>query len=128
MSKTYPQFKKDSLQGNLKLFKKDFGTDFKIKFNKKIIDVKLESKKLPNQTRFYRMIYDIPYRTSVLTPFIIDFIDLHSGDAQNNSYIKNIQKTDKLSGTEMVRLCLRINEILGAQKVYLRDGSQTLCT
>ena len=128
LSKSYPQFKKYSLQGNLKLFKKDFGTDFKIKFNKKIIDVKLESKKLPNQTRFYRMIFDIPYRTSVLTPFIIDFIDLHSGDAQNNSYIKNIQKTEKLSGSEMVRLCLKINEILRVQKVYLRDGSQTLCT
>ena len=39
----------------------------------KIIDAKLELKKLSNQTRFYRMSYDIPHRTNELTPFIIDF-------------------------------------------------------
>lgn len=127
LSKSYPQFKKYSLQDNLKLFKKDFGTDFKIRYNKKIIDAKLELKKLSNQTRFYRMSYDIPHRTNELTPFIIDFIDIYSGDKNNKSYINNIHKTNKLSGSEIVKICLEINRILGVQQVYLTDVSHILC-
>ena len=98
LSKNY-NFPKNDLQNNLILFEKKFGEIFKLKYNGHIIYVKLIKTRLPNNTRFYRMIYDIPHRTTHLTPFIIDFIDILTGTTNNNSYISNIHKTNLLSGS-----------------------------
>lgn len=73
------------------------------------------------------MIYDIPKRTSNLYPFIIDFIDNHTMEKNSNSYISNINKTDKITGSEMVNLCLEINRILGVNKTSLGDGTSVIC-
>ena len=64
------------LQQNIREFEKEYGNNFKIKYKDNIINVNLGKAKLPNDTEFYRMTYDIPHRITELTPFIIDFIDM----------------------------------------------------
>lgn len=83
-------------------------------YNNIIIDVVFDKAKLPTYKYFYRITFDIPKRTTVLVPFIIDFIDPISGDTNNNTSIVSIQKTDKISGSNMIKICLNINQILGA--------------
>jgi len=127
LSKKYPEYKKGELQNNLLQFIKNFGYKIKIKYNNINIDVIIEEKTLPNKTKFYSMIYNIPKRTSNLYPFIIDFIDRYTMEKNNNSYISNINKTKNISGSEMVKLCLEINKILGVNKTSLGDGTSVIC-
>lgn len=127
LNKTYSEYKKSYLQKNLVSFKKKYGKKFKIKYNNIIIDVVSEKTKLPTGVYFYRITFDIPKRTTVLVPFIIDFIDPISGDTNNNTSIVSIQKTDKISGSNMIKICLKINQILGAEKTSLKDYSKIIC-
>lgn len=127
LKKKYPEYKTGFLQQNLKEFTKKFGSKFRIKYKNIYIHVSLEKVKLLNGIEFYRMIYDIPHRTTHLTPFIIDFVDSINSELNNNSYISNIHKTDKISGSEMIKICLSINRILGVIKTYLYDGTQVKC-
>jgi len=126
LSETY-DYKKGELQNNLKKFEKEFGNEFQIKYEKHIIDIKFEKAKLPNEVEFYRMIYDIPHRTTNLTPLIIDFIDIRNTETNNISHLTNIHNTDKLSGTDLVKISIKINEILGATKLLVRDGTKVKC-
>ena len=73
------------------------------------------------------MMYDIKKRTYELTPFIIEFIDPITMEKNNTTYISNIHRTEKISGSEMVKICLRINEVLGAEKTILGDGTKVVC-
>ena len=90
-------------------------------------DVLFEQRELPNEIKFYQMTYNIPHRTSSLYPFKIDFYDYVRGTLNNNSYIANIQKTDKISGTDMLKICLKINEVLGVKKTNLIDETTVKC-
>ena len=127
LSKKY-EYKKGELQKNLVDFEKKFGKKFKIKYNNNIIiDVVLEKAKLNLGNSFYRIIYDIPKRTTDLVPLMIYFVDPLTGENNNNTYIANIQKTDKISGSDMVQICLGINRILGADKTSLGDGTKVIC-
>ena len=123
------KYKDKSLQKNLAKLEKDFGNEFFIKSEDLDLEVIVQIEKitLPSDIKFYRMSYDIPHRTTWLTPFIIDFIDIITMDLNNNSYISNIQKTNKISGTNMVKLCLEINKVLGVKKVLLGDGTTIKC-
>jgi len=126
LNKKY-NYKKGELQKNLKIFEKEYGSNFKLKYEDTMIDVNLVKTQLPNGVKFYRMYYDIPKRTTKFKPFLIDFIDIVKAKKNNNTYISNIQKTDKISGTQMVKICLKINEILGAKKTLLGDGTKVVC-
>ena len=127
LSKSYPEYKKSELQKNLINFLKKYGKHFIIKYNKIKIDVVMEKAKLPTGDFFFRISYDIPKRTTVLVPFIIDFIDPVTGENNNNTNIVNIQKTDILSGSSIIKICLKINKILGAEKTSLKDYSKIIC-
>jgi len=126
LSKTY-NYKKGKLQDNLIEFEKKFGNSFQIKYMDHILDIDLKKVKLPNEVEFYRMTYDIPHRTTFLTPIIIDFIDIKKTQKNNITYISNIQKTDKLSGSDLLKISLEINKILGAEKTMLYDGTRVKC-
>ena len=126
-SSTNFHYKKGNLQENLDNFYQTYGSKFKLKYDKILIDIVLERAHLPNKLKFYRMIYDIPYRTTSLKPFAIDFIDPNLVCLNNNTYISNIQRTENISGTEMIKICLNINRILGAEKTYLSDGTTITC-
>lgn len=127
LSKNYPEYKKGDLQNNLKKFKKKYGMTFAIKYEDIKINVIIKKEILPSDIEFYRMVYDTPHRTSSLLPFVIDFIDLNTLEKNNNTYIANIHKTDKISGTDMVKICLAVNRILGAEKTILGDGTKIMC-
>ena len=131
LSQKYPEYKKGELHKNLEKFIKEFGMDFQIKYKEKdkeyLLDIIIEETKIPSGVKFYRMIYDIPHRTTHLTPFIIDFIDHIKLEKNNITYISNIQKTKEISGSTMVKICLEINRILGVEKTLLGDGTRIFC-
>jgi len=128
LSKKYPEYKKGFLQKNLDKFYKTYGSDITINYEDRIqIDIKLIKVKLLSGIKIYKFIYDIPHRTTELFPFVIDFFDPITYNKNNNAYISNIQKTSSISGSQMVKICLVINKILGAEKVYLFDGSRIKC-
>lgn len=120
-------FKQEKLQLNLKILLKQFGNTFEVKYNDKVFRVNFKKIKLPSDIEFYRIYYDIPHRTTYLMPFIIDFIDMTTLEKNNNSYISEIHKTDLFSGSDMVKICLKINKILGVQKTSLSDGTRVIC-
>ena len=121
------KYKKGELHENLKEFIEEYGEKFKIKYNDIIIEVELKKVKLLNGTEIYQMIYDIPKRTYDLTPFIIEFIDPITMEKNNTTYISNIHRTEKISGSDMVKICIEINRILGAEKTILGDGTRVKC-
>lgn len=128
LSKKYPEYKKGKLIENVNKLNKKYGSKFSIRMNDITIPVNLVKVKLPNGVNFFRLIYDIEHRTTILTPIIIDFIDPIKAELNNFSYIANIQKTNDISGTNLVKICLAINKILGVKKTYLSDGAEVLCT
>ncbi len=124
----YPEYKKGKLIENVSKLYKKYGSKFNIKMNDIVIPVRLIKAKLPNGVNFFRLIYDIERRTTRLTPIIIDFIDPIKAETNNFSYIANIHKTNDISGSNLVKISLAINKILGAQKTYLGDGTEVLCS
>jgi len=118
-------FKRYDLQHNLFLLEQLYGNEFTIKYtlNNKIISFKVNfiKKLLPNNTQFYRLIYTYPNKNTKLNPLMIDFIDIISNKLNNNSYINDIHKTNEISGSELLMIALRINQILGVQKTNLID-------
>jgi hypothetical protein len=127
LSKNYPEYKKGDLHKNLSNFIKKHGLNFKLKYEEHTLDIQIKKIKLPSQIEYFSMVYDIPARTYKLKPFVIDFIDPRTLEKNNNTYIRNIHKTDKISGTNMVKICLAINKILGADKTCLGDGTSIIC-
>ena len=124
----YPEYKRDKLIENVSKLYKKFGSKFSIRMNDITIPVSLVKTKLPNGVNFFRLIYDIEHRTTRLTPIIIDFIDPIKAETNNFSYISSIHRTNDISGTNLIKICLAINKILGAKKTYLGDGTEVLCT
>ncbi len=122
-------FVKGDVEENLKKLEKEYGKRFIIKSTKLDVEVEVDlyKIKLPSDLEFYRMKYDIVDRTTYLSPFVIDFFDVTKSELNNNSYLYDIQKTDKISGTQMVKLCLEINKILGVNKIFLFDGATVKC-
>ena len=85
--------------------------------------VNLIQKLLPNNLKFYRLIYKCDKKYTKLNHLMIDFINIVTNKLDNNSYINDIYKTDSISGTEFLLIALRLNNILGAQKTNLIDIS-----
>ena len=117
-----------SLQENLKYVHSKFGESFNIKWDKLIIPVKfyLNICKL-NGKKFYEMVYDLKENTKSLFPFLIVFIDTNTGIVGETTYIANIHKTDKISGSTMVKFVLELQRILGVKKTFLHDGASVPC-
>jgi hypothetical protein len=124
----YPEYKRGKLIENVSKLYKKYGSKFSIKMNDLVLPVKLVKTKLPNGVKFFRLIYDIEHRTTRLTPIIIDFIDPIKAETNNFSHILNIQRTNDISGSNLVKICLAINKILGAQKTYIGDGTEVICS
>lgn len=121
------EYTKGELHENIEKVYKKYGENIKIKYKDLILDVELKKIKLLNNQEIYQMMYDIKKRTYDLTPFIIEFIDPITMEKNNTTYISNIHRTEKISGSEMVKICLRINEVLGAEKTILGDGTKVVC-
>ena len=123
--KPYP---KNNLQKNLREIEKKYGNQFNIKYKKKIMPVTFVKKTLLyNNNSYYELTYDIPDRTTYLYPLLISFADIPERKINNNSYINNIHKTDKFSGSEIVNIALKINEVFGVKEVFINDGTAVNC-
>ncbi len=113
---------------NLEILHKNYGSRFKIKYDDVDVNVVLQKKTLDsNNQDFYVLNYDEPDRTDELYPFKIAFFDPIVNKINGNSYIANIRKTKKISGSTMVKLVLEINRILKVKKTFLWDGSSIQC-
>lgn len=122
-------YKQGNLQNNLEEFRKKYvkNSKCKIKYKSLILDMTFREGKNVQGITFYQLIYDVPNRSSGLYPMKIDFIDPLIIEKNNNTYISNIHKTDKISGSNMVKICLEINKRLGAVKTTLGDGTNIKC-
>jgi hypothetical protein len=124
----HPNLKKHDVQNNIKRLLKQYGKMFTIKYGSLLLEnVIIVKKKLANGQSFYSLVYDIPYRTHDIKPLMIEFIDLHTSETNNNTYISHISRTDKISGTEMIQICIQINKVLGVNKTFLYDGASVVC-
>ncbi len=113
---------------NLEILHKNYGSRFKIKYDDVDVNVVLQKKTLDsNNQDFYVLNYDEPDRTDELYPFKIAFFDPIVNKINGNSYIANIRKTKKISGSTMVKLVLEINRALKVKKTFLWDGSSVQC-
>lgn len=117
----------DDVQDNIKKLINQYGENFTIKFNKIKIKVRMVELTSSNGIKFYALVYDEPKRTTDLFPLKIYFIDNLLMEFNNNSYISNIHKIDGVSGTEMVKIALKINEVLGVRKTRICDGTSIEC-
>lgn len=117
-----------NLTKNLNMLHKSYGSRFKIKYDDVEVNVVLQKKTLDsNNQEFYILNYDEPDRTDDLYPFKISFFDPIVNKINGNSYIANIRKTKKLSGSTMVKLVLEINRALKVKKTFLWDASSVQC-
>lgn len=122
------QFGKN-VQKNVKKMVKKYGKLFKIRSDELdlTIDVIVEHIPIPSGSSVYLLSYYSDKSTTYLKPFSIQFSDSMTGELGNVSYIANIKKTDTISGTQIVKLCLQINKVLGVTKTNLNDGSSIDC-
>ena len=110
---------------NIKIIIKTHGTRFTIDINDFKIPIII--KKVKTDISYYTMKYDIKERTHELYPFKICFIDICKSIINNNAYIANIHKTNKISGTNMVECVILILKELKVKKVYIGDGTEITC-
>ena len=117
-----------NVKKNINILEKKYGKKFIIKLDNLEVNVILEKKKLDsNNMEFYIIRYDEPDRKDELYPFKISFYDPILHKINSNSYIANIRKTDKISGSSMINLVLEINRVLYVKKTYLWDSSTITC-
>ncbi len=117
-----------NVKKNISILEKKYGKKFIIKLDELEVNVVLEKKKIDsNNMEFYILRYDEPDRFDDLYPFKISFYDPITKKINSNSYIANIRKTDKISGSSMVKFVLEINRVLNVKKTWLWDGSTVQC-
>jgi len=126
LSKKYPEYKKFNLQENLDTFYKKYGDEFYIIYNNKHLLVQMIKIILLNDKYFYRIKYKEGKHNLYHYNFKIDFKD-YINNNPNCSYIANIEKSKLFSGSELVKISLEMNRILGAEKTYLVDESNIHC-
>lgn len=125
------KFTENNISNNLNLLEKELGSSFTIKYtiNSKPIYIDVVLKKIKSLTNviFYSLIFSIPFRTTSLMNIKLDFIDPLLIQVNNNSYISNIQRTKEISGSELVQISIRINQLLKVKKIYIYDGTTVQC-
>jgi broad specificity phosphatase PhoE len=118
----------NDVQQNLEILHQKYGDQFQIKHNDNILDVTLEKITYDaNNVTFWCLHTKEEYKTNLMYHFCINFYDIRDLSLGNISYISNVSRTDKMSGTETVKLVLEINKKLGVQKTFLHDGATIEC-
>lgn len=119
------KFNRD-VQKNLKYLVKKFGRNFIIKDGEVHLPAVIE---LDTKTsmKYYIIYYDIYERDEYLLPFKLDFVDKCLFKLNNNCYIAQLTKTDKVSGTEMVKIILKFLKKIHVKRATLSDDSSIKC-
>lgn len=118
------------VDNNLTKIYKEFGQYFNLKILEFIIPIKLIKVKLAsNGLEFWRLEYDTPDDwPHALRPLAINFVPLYAPLTKNHSYIQHLHKTDNISGTDLMKIALEINRLLGVKKTGITDAVKIVCT
>lgn len=134
MNKTFDiikeKYENNDVQQNLKHLEFKYGNEFNIKYNDIILPVKFlkETSEINPKKSVYVMYYDDKDRKTDLRPFKIIFSDINFGNKPENiTYIANIHKTEKISGSTMIEIVLCINKVLKVKKTFIHDGTSIDC-
>lgn len=125
-------FKTTTLSQNLDNLHKTFGNNFTIKWQDIELPMKLHQvTSTINNSKTWLLEHDNNGFSS--KPIIIHFIDgtynpIIDPQKIQGSYIQTIHKTEEYSGTQIVKLALKINEVLGAKYTILTDGAHVTCS
>lgn len=129
--KTFDLTKKHKLsndvQKNLKTISETYGDEFIIKYNDIKFNVVLLHKKFFSKNKIYVLYTKLDLNDGPNLPFKIAFVNKVTGELDNTSYIANIHKSDNTSGTNIVNFVIKLNEILGVEKLYLNDSATVKC-
>lgn len=128
----------NDLQKNIITMKNTYGSKFIIKDGDNELPSLLYIVKQAHNPKlqYYSLVYDIPERDAWLLPYKISFIDIikmiggtsdYSSVKNNNCYLANIHRTDKINGTNLVNIILKLLKLLGAEQVILNDGAHISC-
>jgi hypothetical protein len=118
----------DDVQENIRNIHKKYGKKFIIKYKNNTIPVILERVILDTyKEQLYCLYYDLEKRIDELIPFSIYFIDPLKSELNNNTYISDIHRTDEINGSTMVKIVLKINEVLKVKKTSLYDATTIEC-
>jgi len=115
---------------NLKAIQVELGDNFIIEYEKMQVPVILYMATLnSNNIKFYILEYDDKNYTEILRPFSIYFLNYSNPEEEMSytTYISSIHKTSEISGSQMVKLVLQINKVLGVKKTTLHDGTTITC-
>jgi len=119
----------NNLQDNLKIIFHKYGDKFIIKHD--TLNIEVEFKKINhrpyNDIDFYRLEHRIEHRTMSRQPLIIDFVDPIDFVLNNNVCLTSIQRTETLSGTELVNLSILICKKFGVEKIITGDEATITC-
>lgn len=124
----------NNLQANLDIIYNLFGNKFIIEGKYSLPVIITKSELVTSELIHYVITYDInnPIDDTILfnylTPLRIRFYDPIDIELNNNVYIDNISRTEKISGSEMTKFILSILKKLGTKKAYLNDGAQVQCS
>lgn len=126
------KFEEGKLQENLKLLHRKMGEKFTLLYQDRS-EKKSKVIKMPvvlfwdKKFKYYILKYDRLYTDDELLPLAITFNDRDTYKNNNNAYISNIHKTEKISGSEMVTMAIKLIFILGAEKIMIDDGATIDC-
>ncbi len=126
------KFEEGKLQENLKLLHRKMREKFTLLYQDRS-EKKSKVIKMPvvlfwdKKLKYYILKYDRLYTDDELMPLVITFNDRDTYKNNNNAYISNIHKTEKISGSEMVTMAIKLIFILGAEKIMIDDGATIDC-
>jgi hypothetical protein len=126
LNKNYPEYKKLNLQDNLDNFYEKYGDKFYILYNNKKMKINMIKTPTINNKYFYIMKYK-ENKNSFDYNLKINFINIFKTENNNYSYIANIEKSNLFSGVELVKIAIKLNDILGTEKTILEDASYIIC-
>lgn len=128
-SKYEPDFSTDKVQDNIKNIVKKHGNKFVLKNEATELPCVLNSvtEYSNNNLTYYSLKYNIDVVSNFLLPFCVLFIDYRQVELNNNCHITNIHRTNKVSGTNIMKTLLKFFNMLHINRVTLHDGTRIYC-
>ena len=115
-----------NLQDNLVQIHKKYGLTFNISHKEWVVPVNFTIVKM-YKFSYYRLMYDIPGEYTEHLPFVIDFYDIDTKEKSNNSYTHYIRKAPSISGSNIIKIVLKLQEVIGVSRTTLHDKAKIYC-
>lgn len=120
---------KNNVQDNLTDLVKRYGRVFHIKYKTHLIPVELYKfqYKTSKKSKFFRLKFKQSKKKTYLNPFLVNFNSIDNSKYNQDCYIAEIHKTDKLSGTLILHFLLDLLNKLNIRNVSIVDNTQVNC-